>query len=349
VLLASHAPALAQTNAASEKPLRVVTVTRPPFSMAGDGTAQTGFAIDLWRAIAAKAQWRYELKVMDTFPAMLDAVRQGQADLAVANISVTAEREAALDFSLAIYDAGLQIMVPEQAAGGGVLAALFGWQILSLVLPALAIIFALGALMWLLERQRHEFFQQPARTGLWESFWWALQRMASGGYEDVSPRTLPGRLLGIAMTIASLFLASAFVATLSSTMTVNQLQSSINSPLDLPGKRVVTTRNSSAAAYLRTHQIAFTEVDSLDAMFAAVEQGRADAAVHDAPILEYHASRAGLGKVHVVGSVFKEEHYGVALAEQSPLREPINRALLALREDGSYLRLRERYFGKKEP
>ena len=43
--------------------------------------------------------------------------------------------------------------------------------------------------------------------------------------------------------------------------------------------------------------------------------------------------------------VFKPENYGIALPEGSPLREDINRALLALRESGRYDALRIKYFG----
>ena len=46
---------------------------------------------------------------------MLGAVRDGSADLAIANISITAMRETQMDFSQPIFEAGLQIMVPSDA------------------------------------------------------------------------------------------------------------------------------------------------------------------------------------------------------------------------------------------
>lgn len=118
---------------------------------------------------------------------------------------------------------------------------------------------------------------------------------------------------------------------------------------DLYGKRVGTTRGSSAAAYLRERNVAFTEFDDIRTMFESLAERRLDAVVHDAPILDYHANTAGRGKARVVGAIFKEEKYGIALQDKSELRETINRALLRVRESGEHQRLREKYFGRREP
>jgi len=47
----------------------------------------------------------------------------------------------------------------------------------------------------------------------------------------------------------------------------------------------------------------------------------------------------------VVGPIFQDESYGIALPTGSPLREPINEALLTLRQDGTYDAICERWFG----
>jgi len=69
-----------------------------------------------------------------------------------------------------------------------------------------------------------------------------------------------------------------------------------------------------------------------------------DAVVHDAPLLDYFAITRGRGKVRVVGDLLRPEKYGIALQVGSDLREPLNRALLRLRENGSFARLRARWF-----
>jgi ABC-type amino acid transport substrate-binding protein len=49
-----------------------------------------------------------------------------------------------------------------------------------------------------------------------------------------------------------------------------------------------------------------------------------------------------------VGPLFERQSYAVALREGSTLREAVNRALLRLREDGTYTTIYQRWFGDDE-
>jgi polar amino acid transport system substrate-binding protein len=79
-----------------------------------------------------------------------------------------------------------------------------------------------------------------------------------------------------------------------------------------------------------------------------LDSGEVDAVVYDAPVLQYYASHEGRGNVAVVGNVFHGESYGFALTEQGNLREPVDRAMLALRESGVYYRIHRKWFGNEE-
>ena len=78
-----------------------------------------------------------------------------------------------------------------------------------------------------------------------------------------------------------------------------------------------------------------------------LELGQADALVYDAPVLLYYAANQGKGKVQVVGPIFNEETYGIALPTGSAYRKPINEALLRLKQDGTYDQLYTKWFGSK--
>jgi ABC-type amino acid transport substrate-binding protein len=67
--------------------------------------------------------------------------------------------------------------------------------------------------------------------------------------------------------------------------------------------------------------------------------------VYDAPVLQHYASQAGKGKVKVVGLIFQEQSYGIALPFKSPYREEINIALLKLVENGIYKQIHDKWFG----
>ena len=77
-----------------------------------------------------------------------------------------------------------------------------------------------------------------------------------------------------------------------------------------------------------------------------IETQQLDAIVYDSPVLHYHAAKAGQGKVRGVGVLLKPEEYGIALPVGSPIREDVNRALLALQAHGTYGQLHARWFGE---
>jgi ABC-type amino acid transport substrate-binding protein len=62
-------------------------------------------------------------------------------------------------------------------------------------------------------------------------------------------------------------------------------------------------------------------------------------------VLQHYALKKGKGRVKVVGLVFQEQNYGIALQVKSPLREEINIALLRLVENGVYKEIHDKWFG----
>ena len=325
--------------------LTVVTVEREPFVIKRPDGAYTGFSVDLWALIAKELGVTYQIVSSPSFPEMLNLVQSGEADLAIGNISVTAEREQSFDFSYPVFDSGLQILVPTASGSGGLIDAIFNWRMAGLVLLAALVVFLVGNLMWFFERHKAPFFQRSYKDGLWPSYWWAMHALISGGFEEHVPRSVPGRILGTALLISTLFLVSAFVATLTSAMTIAQLQSDIKSVQDLPGKRVGTTAGSTASDYLTTSRVKHETFDDIQALFSALTSGRLDAVVHDAPVLAYFASHDGKGLVSLTGRLFKAEKYGITLPQDSKQLEAINRILLRLNENGQYLETYERWFG----
>ncbi|MEH1790847.1 MAG: transporter substrate-binding domain-containing protein [Nostoc sp.] len=135
-----------------------------------------------------------------------------------------------------------------------------------------------------------------------------------------------------------------FTASATTSLTLQQLQGDIRSVDDLPGKVVATTAGSTAATYLREHHISILEVPKIEQAYDALQTKKADAVVFDAPVLLFYAANEGKGKVQLVGSILREESYGIILPNNSPYRKPINQALLSLKENGTYQSLYDKWF-----
>ena len=118
----------------------------------------------------------------------------------------------------------------------------------------------------------------------------------------------------------------------------------IKGPEDLSGKRVATTPGSTAAAFLRELNARVFQFPVLKYAYFALLDGKVDAIVFDAPVLLNYAASKGAGRVQMVGSVFREEDYGIVFPQNSPLRNQVNSALSALRDDGTYQNLYDKWF-----
>ncbi|MEZ4519080.1 MAG: transporter substrate-binding domain-containing protein [Chloroflexota bacterium] len=143
------------------------------------------------------------------------------------------------------------------------------------------------------------------------------------------------RILVIAFWLIGLLLVAQFTATVTSTLTVQQLSSNIQGPEDLPGKKLATVDGSTAADYLRSRGIDFVGVDHIEDTYPLLLDGTVDAVVYDSPVLRYYSVTRGKRQVQIMGTIFKPEKYGIAVAENSELREPINEVLLEMYQDGS--------------
>lgn len=91
---------------------RIATdATFPPFEMVDEATKQlTGFDIDLMKAIAQKANIKYEF-VNLPFDPMLAGLSECQYDMAIAAITITEDRQKEFAFSNPYIDAGQIIVI----------------------------------------------------------------------------------------------------------------------------------------------------------------------------------------------------------------------------------------------
>jgi polar amino acid transport system substrate-binding protein len=134
-LLSLALPATAQ----SDDPMVFGTVHRPPFADT-EGDQITGFSIDLMRAIADEIGREVVFEPNERFGDMLASVRAERVDGAIANISITADRERAMDFSQPIFGSGIQILLPKEAALGDQFLSLIGGDALLYVLGAVVLV-----------------------------------------------------------------------------------------------------------------------------------------------------------------------------------------------------------------
>lgn len=344
-LLLMTSPGLAQ-KPQLQQPLLVATRVIPPFVIQNKGDL-SGFSIDLWRSIAKQIGVESKFIEHSSVPELLSAIKDNKANLGIAAISITAERQQNFDFSLPILAGGLQIMVrnseTNNSAFPNILQLFFSTSLLQVIGIALVLIVVAAHIIWLSERHHKDgMIPKSYFPGIFKACWWAAATLATQA--DEMPKGVLGRLVGIVWMFIGVLFAAYFTASATTSLTVQQLQGDIKSIDDLPGKVVATTAGSTAAAYLREHKISVLEVSKIEQAYNALQTKKADAVVFDAPVLLFYAANKGKGKVQIVGSILREESYGIILPNNSPYRKPINQALLTIKENGIYQSLYDKWF-----
>lgn len=330
---------------AQAQPLRVVTKPLKPFVIKSDEKLE-GFSIELWDEVARRIGVSYRWVEVQTVTDQLKAIQSGAADVAIAGISMTSEREKVVDFSHPFFNAGLQILVPSEGDNSltSLISVILSPQLLQILALGAGIWVVMAHLIWIIERFTNPSFPKGYLPGVWEGLWWSTGLLAAGNYGPDEPQGVVRRIAAIVWIFVGIILIAQFTASVTSLLTVQQLNGSIRGPEDLPGKTIATVTGSTAAQYLDAHKLSYLPVTAIEDAYALLDQHKAQAVVYDAPVLLYYAVSEGKGKAQVVGRIFREEGYGIALPPGSSYRKAINEALLQIRQDGTYDTLYQRWF-----
>ena len=117
---------------------------------------------------------------------------------------------------------------------------------------------------------------------------------------------------------------------------------------DLDGKKIGTKIGSTSYDYLVKNLDAndgVTPYPGSSDMYMALMSRAIDAVFYDAPNVGYFARTKGEGKVKTVGPLYEGQQYGIALKNGSEWVDDVNDALAAMKEDGTYKTIYEKWFG----
>jgi ABC-type amino acid transport substrate-binding protein len=351
-LLALLVSLAANVRAQEAEPLTIATKLTPPFVMKSDGGSgpsidgYSGMSIELWQMVAQRLGRRATFVERD-LNGMLTAAENGEVDLALAALTITPEREDRMDFSHPFLTSGLGIATSGQDRGmlGALVDRLFSIELLQ-ALGALALVLAVcGVLTWLAERRANpEQFGGKGIRGPAAGFWFSAVTMTTVGYGDKAPVTAAGRSIALVWMFASIVIISSYTAAIASALTLDRMQSVVRGPEDLPNVRVGTLGGSAAAEWLDEQRLRYSPFASPQEAVAALDQGRVDAVVYDAPILKYLT--LDKPELLVLPQQLREEQYAIAMPRGSDLRKPLNKAMLEVLRSDEWQAVQRRYLGE---
>jgi ABC-type amino acid transport substrate-binding protein len=332
--------------AAADK-LRVGISPFEPFVIL-DAKAPRGIAIESWEVLNTYLEVDYEFVICKGVADKLQKLKGGAIDIAIGGITITEDREAEFDFSHPVFYSGLDILVlaKGQPRMLFLVASLFEGEKLYFLIGLAVVLIIAGHAIWLAERShsgRTTHFDRRYFPGVLAGIYWALITASTVGYGDKVPQKWPGRVVTGVIILVCLPLFGYFIAQLSADITMYRLRTNINGPEDLAHKAVGVVAGTTSQPEMEATQARLVLFDDAREAYRALQQGKVDAVVYDAPQLLYYARNAGQGVVKVVGRPFAPQDYGIAMPQGSPLRERVNRAILAIRESRNLQEIHDRW------
>ncbi|KAM7398415.1 hypothetical protein PAMA_006364 [Pampus argenteus] len=199
--------------------------------------------------------------------------------------------------------------------------------------------------------------------GIFNSLWFSLGAFMQQGC-DISPRSLSGRIVGGVWWFFTLIIISSYTANLAAFLTVERMVSPIESSEDLAKQTEIaygTLDGGSTKEFFRRSKIAVFEkmwsymrsadpsvfVKNTNEGVIRVRKSKGKYAyLLESSMNEYIEQRKPCDTMKVGGNL-DSKGYGVATPKGSPLRNPVNLAVLKLNEQGLLDKLKNRWWYDK--
>lgn len=315
------------------------------------GDRPDGPMVEIWNELADRMGIETKFARIDTVARLITAVRDASIDVALGPLAITEERERSLDLSHPVFHSGMRIAVREKTDTGllGAVKTMLSWQMLELLGFVLALVLVSGHLLWWFERGHNpRSFPPEYPRGVLEAIWWIASTIITGGCDDKHVDGPLGRILAFAWMAGGIGLIAAFTSVLTATMTAERVSGVIQGPRDLAGRIVGVQQAAVTNNCVQQRGGIPQEYATLRDAAEALSLGMVEAVVGETETLSAIVNEIGRGRLRVIGPLFDTFDFGIAMPNGSPFREPLNTALLRMREDGTLDRIKERWIGKHD-
>jgi len=334
--------------------LTVAVAECPPFVIIEDGQ-YSGLAVFLWERVGKQLGLRWDY-VEYPLGALLESISNKDktklSDVGVSCTSVTAEREELIDFTHSFNETYTAIAVRQTSLWSAVTGFFASPQVLKAILIVLGFAVLIGVVFYLLEHKvNKKLFSHNSMIGrILEPTIIGLMFITSGPIRFYRFKTLTARALATVLTLSSTFLIAAVTAVLASSFTLNAMQTEVRTLDDLRSLQVGALSASTSSAILRNNGILHQTRPDLDSLVRDLDKGDLGAIVSDAAFLQYRINQGKQqGKFEsliVLPYELEAQNYAFILAQDSPLRERINRALLSERTKREWREKTAQYLGE---
>ncbi|KAI4902804.1 hypothetical protein NFI96_011179 [Prochilodus magdalenae] len=253
---------------AEPQPLRVTTIKQEPYTMT-KGSEWEGYCIDLLSTLASKLGFKYDIHLVKDgrygvkdergdWSGMIGEVVRGEADLAMAPLTLTAVREAAVDMTKPFMQTGLSFIMRKDIASDDSQYLSFLNLFSTEMWMGILVAYLLTSFCIYLAARISPFeWDQPQTEDnhftISHSFWYTIGALTLQG-AGPHPKAFSGRVITAIWWMFSLVVLASYFANLSSWLHSDNKQLSIKSFEDLANQNVIqygTLKASSSLAFFK--------------------------------------------------------------------------------------------------
>lgn len=342
-----------------------------------------GYCVDLARLICEK---KLEIKCRfrlvkdnlygnkltndESWNGMIGELVRHEADLAVAPLTITSQRESVVDFSKPWMNLGISILIskPEKTKPGifSFMAPLSGeiWMCVTFAYIGVSVILFLVSRFspyeWSIEDETTP--QLSNKFSILNTLFFALAAFMQQGV-DFIPRSISGRLVASVWWYFSMILVSSYTANLAAFLTVERMVTPIESVEDLARQTEIkygVVRAGSTQAFFDKSDVKLFQrmwaymqqsddvlVNSNEEGITKVRKSKGKYAFLLESIKNEYTNERSPCDTMKIGSNLDSKGYGIATPVGSELREAINIAILEMSEDGTLNFLKRKWWYEK--
>ncbi|CAL8995972.1 unnamed protein product [Prunus brigantina] len=338
-----------------------VTVTYDPRT--STSSVNGGYCINVFEAVIKSLPYAvpYELypyakpngEAAGSYNDLVNQVFLGNYDAAVGDTTIRANRSLYVDFTLPYTESGVFMVVPikdNKSKKAWVFLKPLTWELW--VTSGCSFIF-IGFVVWILEHRINKDFRGPPDHQVGTIFWFTFSTMVFAHRERVVSNL--ARFVVILWCFVVLILTQSYTASLTSLLTVQQLQPTVTDVNLLIKNRNNVAYQRGSFVYGILKQLGFQDenlktfnsAEELNQLFHnASRKYGISAAFDETPYMKLFLARY-CSKYTMIPPTFKADGFGFVFPKGSPLARDVSRAILNVSE-GEKMKDIERIWFKKE-
>ncbi|CAH2051473.1 unnamed protein product [Thlaspi arvense] len=268
-------------------------------------------------------------------------------DAVVGDVAIVTKRTRIVDFTQPYIESGLVVVAPVSTPTDN------PWAFLRPFTPPMwavtaGLFIVVGAVIWILEHRTNDEFRGPPRRQIITVLWFTFSTMFFSHRENTLS-TL-GRMVLLIWLFVVLIITSSYTASLTSMLTVQQLNSPIKgvdtliSSTGRIGFQVGSFAENYMVDELNIARSRLVPLGSPEEYANALQNGTVAAIVDERPYVDLFLS--DYCKFAIRGQEFTRCGWGFAFPRDSPLAVDMSTAILGLSETGELQRIHDRWLSK---